>query len=242
MGFGNLITKAVASVAAKITDSGSASVCELGNQRLKNSKARNEIYKQMDIVPPTSMGSTKEWYQSMGFANYLAIDVNTERDAVAMDLNLDIVQTYDFRQQFDLVTNNGTSEHVFNQHTIFLNCHNLCRVGGYMIHVLPFYRWTDHGFYNYHPNLFACLSNANQYDLQALWIATNDTAHLHELDTKNLSRNKGYRETLKLDSWERDPSVVAIMRKTVDTEFRTPMQHLYAGENITSPEIAERYQ
>ena len=36
--------------------------------------------------------------------------------------------------------------------------------------------------------------------------------------------------------------VVAIMQKVNDNEFEMPQQHLYAGENITSDEIANRYK
>ena len=39
---------------------------------------------------------------------------NTDMDAVAMDLNTDISKQYNWTEKFDLVTNNGTGEHVFN--------------------------------------------------------------------------------------------------------------------------------
>lgn len=242
MGFHNLASEAVAEAAAELLPHG-PSVVELGNQTLKNSKARGHIYQRFGIEPPThELTSTKDWYLSLGFKRYLAIDVNTERDAVAMDLNLDIRSHYNFTEQFDLVTNNGTGEHVFNQYQVFKNMHDLCRVGGFMVHVLPFYRWVDHGFFNYNPNLFACLAHANRYELRGLWIGTNDTAILHKLDPNNLSRQKGYRTTLALDSWDKDPTVVAIMKKQHEDHFRVPIQYMYGGENITSDEIAERYR
>lgn len=242
MGFSNLITKAVATVAPQITARTNPSVCELGNQTLKNSKARAEVYQQLGIAPATDLTSTRDWYLSIGFDQYLAIDVNTERHAVAMDLNVDIVQHYSFDQQFDLVTNNGTGEHVFNQYMLFRNAHNLCKPGGFMIHVLPFYRWVDHGFFNYHPNLFPCLANQNSYDLLELWIASSDTQYLHRLDVKNLSRNKGYRGKLNLDSWDSDPMVAAVFHKLHDRPFETPIQNLYGGSNITDESISGRYR
>lgn len=242
MGFHNLASQAVAEAAQHLLP-GSPTVVELGNQTLKNSKARGEIYQRFGIAPPTGdLTSTKDWYFSLGFSKYLAIDVNTERDAVAMDLNLDLVTHYQWTEQFDLVTNNGTGEHVFNQYAVFKNCHNLCKINGFMVHMLPFYRWVDHGFYNYNPNLFACLAHANSYDLQALWIASNDTAIVHKLNPKNLSRQKAYRQNLALDSWEKDPTVVAVMKKVYDRDFKVPIQYMYGGANISSDEIAERYQ
>ena len=242
MGFSNLITRAVGSVAKEIRTKSDPSVCELGNQTLKNSKARADVYQQLGITPTNDLTSTKDWYQSIGFAQYLAIDVNTERDAVAMDLNVDIPKTYNFHEQFDLVTNNGTGEHVFNQYMVFKNAHDLCRVGGFMIHVLPFYRWVDHGFFNYNPNLFPCLANQNGYELRELWIASSDTQYLHKLDVNNLGRNKGWRSKLDLDSWDSDPMVAAVFRKVHDRAFEIPIQHLYGGDNISDQGIASNYK
>jgi SAM-dependent methyltransferase len=241
MGFSNLITNAVDTVLPDLRQR-SPRVIELGNQTLKNNKARNTIYAKYGITPPGKIDSTKDWYLSVGFSSYLAVDVNTERDAVAFDLNLDISKEYDFTEQFDLVTNNGTGEHVFNQYMVFKNAHDLCRVGGYMIHVLPFYRWVDHGFYSYHPNLFPCLANQNNYELLHLWIATSDADTVCKLDVNNLSRHKGYRDEFNLDTWKRDPMVAAVMKKTVDKKFESPIQYLYGGDNISSDEIGDRYR
>lgn len=240
MGFSNLITRAVATVIPQFVRR--PSVCELGNQTLKNSKARQEIYKSLGINPPAELHSTRDWYLSVGFERYTAIDVNTERDAIAMDLNFDLQDHYGFREQFDLVTNNGTGEHVFNQYQVFRNAHNLCRPGGFMIHVLPFYRWVDHGFFNYNPNLFPCLAHQNGYELQELWIASSDTANLVRLDPRNLKRKKGYREDFDLDSWPDDPMIAAVMRRVTDRPFETPIQNLYGGANISDPSIGDRYR
>ena len=242
MGFSNLITKAVATVVPELLTQKKPTVVELGNQTLKNSKSRGEVYTALGIKSPQELANTKDWYLSLGFSRYLAIDVNTERDAVAMDLNVDIPQTYGFREQFDLVTNNGTGEHVFNQYMVFKNAHDLCRVGGFMIHVLPFYRWVDHGFFNYNPNLFPCLANQNGYELRELWIASSDAHSLHKLDVNNLGRNKGYRGKLDLDSWESDPMVAAVFRKVKDAPFEIPIQHMYGGENISDDGIAGNYR
>ena len=242
MGFNHLITKAVGAVAAELVKRDQPTVVELGNQRLKNSKSRGELYNQLGIKPPSELAGTKDWYLSLGFGRYLAIDVNTERDAVAMDLNVDIPKTYNFHDQFDLVTNNGTGEHVFNQYMVFKNAHDLCKVNGFMIHVLPFYRWVDHGFFNYHPNLFPCLANQNGYELLELWIGSSDAQYLHKLDVNNLGRNKGYRGKLELDTWESDAMVAAIFRKVKDAPFEIPIQHMYGGENISDDGIAGNYR
>ena len=210
MGFHNLITHAVDTVR---NDLGlTPTVCELGNQTLKNAKQRRSIYKRLGLkgVEPASV---REWYLSMGFSDYTAIDVNEQRDAVAMDLNLNLYTHYDYDEQFDLVTNNGTGEHVFNQLSLFENTHNLTRPGGCMIHCLPCYRWIDHGFYNYNPNLFTALATANNYRVSHLWLAQNNMDQLTELDPTILHRQTEMRRETGIDTWERDVTVVAILWK-----------------------------
>jgi hypothetical protein len=238
MGFHNLITHSVDTIR---NDLGlHPTVCELGNQTLKNAKQRRSIYKRLGLkgVEPATV---KEWYLSIGFKNYTAIDVNEERDSIAMDLNLNLNDYYNFTEQFDLVTNNGTGEHVFNQLTLFENTHNLTRTGGCMIHCLPCYRWVDHGFYNYNPNLFTALATANDYKVSHLWLAQNNMEQLFALDPNILYRQTDLRRESNIDSWERDVTVVAISWKNTSNKFRMPIQELYGDDNISSVEIQERY-
>jgi len=238
MGFHNLITHSIDNILHELP--ADPTVCELGNQTLKNAKQRRTIYKRLKIkgVEPETV---KQWYQSVGFSNYVAIDVNDEKDAIEMDLNLDLQSSYNYYDTFDLVTNNGTGEHCFNQYSVFSNVHNLTKTKGYMIHALPFYRWVDHGFYNYNPNLFICLAKANQYKIVKIMIGQNDAERLETIDHTRLDRYDGYRKDFDLDSWPKDPTVVAILQKTNDLDFVMPMQHLYDGDNITSQEIKDRY-
>ncbi len=89
-----------------------------------------------------------------------------------MDLNKDLEAEYQFHEQFDVVTNNGTGEHVFDQAAVYRNAHKLTRAGGLMVHVMPFVNYVNHGFYSFHPNLYHALAVANGYDVVGLGIAT----------------------------------------------------------------------
>lgn len=130
-----------------------ASVCEFGNQR--------------NTAEPGI--SVKEWYLDLGFWKYVALDMNTEKDAEIIDLNRP-VREQGLKSEFEMVTNNGTSEHIWNQHQVFENAHELCAVGGVMLHCLPFGPWTNHGFFNYNPVVFRDLAAANQYEVPFFWI------------------------------------------------------------------------
>lgn len=117
--------------------------------------------------------STQDFYRALGLARYCAIDVNARYGSLVMDLNRDLASHYDFRERFDLVTNNGTSEHVFNQAGVFANAHALCSPRGVMLHVLPFFNYLNHGFFSYNPILFHDLAAANGYEVCRLSIASN---------------------------------------------------------------------
>jgi len=111
---------------------------------------------------------TASYYRGLGFKRYESIDVNARYGSMIMDLNVDLREAYGFSQTFDLCTNNGTGEHVFNQATVFRNMHQLTRPGGVMLFVLPFYNWMNHGFFNFNPLLFTDLAAANRYEVVRL--------------------------------------------------------------------------
>ena len=141
MSFTILLTIALDYILMEVTCNGKckSAVVELGNQRLKNKKSRAKMYNKLQTTGTLGLSTTKDFFLDIWFRSYLAIDVNTDMDAVALDLNMDLEKHYGFKEKFDLVTNNGTGEHVFNQYMVFKNVHNLCQVKGFMIHVLPFY-------------------------------------------------------------------------------------------------------
>ena len=139
MTFNPMMEKCVRSLPVK------RSVCEFGNQTYTGTG---------------EFSSTKVFYESLGYDEYVAIDRNTKMDAVVLDLNKEICW-----KLFDLVTNNGTGEHIFSQESVFRNAHALCREEGIMLHVLPFSPWINHGFYNYNPILFRDLAKANDYEI-----------------------------------------------------------------------------
>ncbi len=70
-------------------------------------------------------GCTADYYRALGFASYDAIDVNSRYGSLVMDLNVDLRERCGFERTFDLVTNNGTGEHIFNQYAVFKNMHQL---------------------------------------------------------------------------------------------------------------------
>jgi len=64
-----------------------------------------------------------------------------------------------------MVTNFGTTEHVFNIGQSFASIHRLLKVGGLQLHTLPGYGAIDHGFYNIHPCAYLDMARANHYEI-----------------------------------------------------------------------------
>ena len=118
-------------------------MCEFGNQHLLE----------------FATGSAKTYFERLG-VDHTSYDLNGEDGALAVDLAIPL----DVSDSFDVVTNFGTCEHIPEIYTAFLNAHNLCRVGGLMVHAMPHVgHWPGHGFYTFTPEFFLKLAEAACY-------------------------------------------------------------------------------
>ena len=89
----------------------------------------------------------------------IAIDLGCQTPSIIID---NIIK---FLQKNNLVINNGTGEHIFNQYSFFKNFHNLTKKNGFMLNILPFIDWINHGFYNFNPIIFADMAASNNYEI-----------------------------------------------------------------------------
>lgn len=182
-----------------------ARVIEFGNQR---------------FTAGTDFPSTQAFYESLGL-EYFALDVNENMGAVICDLN-----KTGHPHRAELVTNNGTSEHIFDQRAVFQNAHEMSE--GLMIHVLPFTPWLNHGFYNYNPILFRDLAAANDYEIVLTAIA-NRWAEFIELGEWGFIEKH---PTLLIQAVQNlrprgEVFIVSVLKKTTDREFAFPFQGKY---------------
>lgn len=106
--------------------------------------------------------SQRDFYSIFGAASYRSIDLGDPRADFSLDLNLPVPSS---TGTYDVVTNFGTTEHVFNISQTFANIHALLDVGGIQIHTLPAYGYIDHGFYNVHPSVYLDMARVNAYDI-----------------------------------------------------------------------------
>lgn len=132
------------------------SVCELGSQNLYDKH----------YTPPKY---ASEWYESKGI-EYQCIDLNGENNAWQWDLS----KKRDPSNEYDLVTDFGTSEHVGRKGSFyergFYNClrtkHLLCKMGGIIISENPKTgNWPGHGFQYYTQDFYLDLANSGAIEV-----------------------------------------------------------------------------
>ncbi len=213
----------------------------ISNILKQNLNLNNNQKKNLDNLKNKKSFSTKDFFYSIGFEDYKSIDINGEYESFQFDLNKNISKTYDFNQTYDLVINNGTGEHVFNQYALFLNFHNLTKIDGIMLNILPFIDWINHGFYNFNPIFFADLAASNNYGIEKISLANRDGAEL-KLNTSDYSimfeQIKPHRNDSKFGNMieiaktkiGKNIILVVVLKKISDDKFKIPLQGKYLSD------------
>ena len=200
-----------------------------------------EIKSNIEQLIKKGKFSTKEYFNAINFHDYSSIDINGAYESYNFDLNLNIKEDYNFNKKFDLVINNGTSEHIFNQSNFFLNFHNLTQVNGLMLNIVPFIDWINHGFYNYNPIFFADLAAANGYEILKICLGNRNAAILN-IDKKfqktffdQIKPNNDNSEFKNIISLARSKLgeniiLVVILKKINEEIFKSPLQGKYLDD------------
>lgn len=125
------------------------SVCELGDQW---------------ITHETPHRLASAFYKELGAKYYESIDGNG-RGTITYDLNTKWTQTLG---PFDLVTDFGTGEHIFNQAQVWRTLHELTKKDGYIVFDRPTSGYPGHCFYHIQETLLTDLAAANDYQVVRL--------------------------------------------------------------------------
>jgi cyclopropane fatty-acyl-phospholipid synthase-like methyltransferase len=147
--------------------------------------AARDLYRKLGLKPPARVcdlgsqemsqglgGSAKDWMEHQGF-EYTSIDFDGKFGALKLDLNE--ITAHDLYEMhvntnFDIVTNHGTTEHIFNQANVFELMHYLTKNGGIMIHAVPTPKFgPSHGFYFYDETIFDDLAYTNNYQILEMY-------------------------------------------------------------------------
>jgi len=123
-------------------------VCELGDQWITDS---------------TPHRLAKEFYKEIGCSHYESIDGNG-RGTRTWDLNGPLPRL----GQFDLVTDFGTGEHIFNQYQVWRSIHYLTKRFGYLVWDRPSQGYKGHCFYLADECVYRDSAAANEWDIVTL--------------------------------------------------------------------------
>jgi SAM-dependent methyltransferase len=116
----------------------------------------------LDNWPAQPRCSARYFYEMLGAKQYRCMDLNQEFGAIAHDLNLPFTDE-SFYNQFDLVTDHGACEHVFNIAETYRTMHRLCKPGG-MISIMQGV-YGGNGYFNFDMSFFEGMAAANDYKI-----------------------------------------------------------------------------
>lgn len=192
MGIGLVNQALLRDVAAKLPPG--FSVCELGDQLIyvspfKGRGKRGQPKQRWNRAP------AEPFWRGLGCGRYETVDANGKASILA-DLNRPLDP---FPGTFDVVTNYGTAEHVFNLAQVWATIHDLAKPGGWIATEQPTQGHVDHGFVCVQPTMIRDMAAANGWVIE----------HFEVADTP------------------RGQVIRAIMRKTADAAFAYPTQGRY---------------
>tara|TARA_A100001015_G_scaffold287219_1_gene356753 strand:- start:584 stop:1432 length:849 start_codon:yes stop_codon:yes gene_type:complete len=182
--------------------------------------------------------STYDFFKSLNYKDYKSIDINGALGSYNYDLNFIIKDKYNFQEQYDLVINNGTGEHIFNQYSFFKNFHNLTKKNGFMLNILPFIDWINHGFYNFNPIIFADMAASNNYEVIKISLANRWGSEIELKKEEQLvffdqikpnDNNSNFGKIINIAKDKLGPNIIikVILKKNRDSSFQTPLQGKY---------------
>jgi SAM-dependent methyltransferase len=193
-----------------------------------DAQLREELHQRMVTIlcgesPYQSWDLVKLFFKAcLDYKKYTAIDFHGTPDARKLDLNYPL----DLGEQFDILVNAGTAEHIFDVGQFFRTAHEVTRPGGLMVHVMPYRGWLEHGFYSFNSTFYWDLAAANGY-----------TMLLHayaELKPPRFIELNGREQIMELalsGQLGKNATLYAVLKKAdVPGAFRVPIQHVYARE------------
>src|SRR5271157_5492751 len=112
--------------------------------------------------------SRETLFGSIGFKQVSALDYSDFENAeYIFDLNSpDLPEG--LWEQFDVIINHGTMEHVFHIPNCLANIYKMLKIGGRVIHSSPSSNFIDHGFYMFSPTFFQDYYEANKWTIHTI--------------------------------------------------------------------------
>jgi hypothetical protein len=180
----------------------------------------------IDCIFNENSGYADAFLRCLGAKDVHSFDNSDYEGATHLhDMNQEIPEC--FRQQYSVVVDSGSLEHVFNFPGAIKNCMELVRVGGHYVGITPANNLMGHGFYQFSPELFfSVFTPRNGYELISA-IVFEDTAKAKWFSVKSPA-SVGGRVTLT----NSNPVYLLVVAKRLEnvTPFRSmPQQSDYVA-------------
>jgi hypothetical protein len=176
--------------------------------------------------------TARELFDDYGLGPVTALDVGAHEGAeIIFDLN-EPEPPPGTRQQFGLIVNGGTLEHVFHVPNALANLNCMIKPGGVILHVLPCNNWVDHGFYQFSPTLMFDYYGALQFDVlesvMMIFDPRRNNGHLWEIRAAPAGLY-GAGGCGSLDD-RAYLHTIMVRRGTAECARAAPIQSIYAGK------------
>jgi len=107
---------------------------------------------------------SKDFFTGIGY-DHTSIDLNELHYSIPKDLSAPIK----WKEQYDIVTDFGTSEHVTDLYNALKNAYNACKLDGIVIHENPKTgHWLNHGIHYFSQEFWQELSKLAGYEILEL--------------------------------------------------------------------------
>jgi hypothetical protein len=211
---------------------GVRSVMDLGSQELQLPRERffgllasgGPPYNPGDFEPWSwpdfPRCSTRPFYRLLGLDKFDYIDLNGEHGALKIDLNAPL-RDESLIGSYDLVTDYGTNEQVFNVAEAYRTMHRLAKVGGLLVNVQAVFR--GNGYFLYDCSFFEELAQANGYEIlfSSHIVTVPGEDGPPDIDEFHIPASVALLDVI---DWSRvnHISICYVFRKVLDAEFSVP--------------------
>tara|TARA_B100002051_G_C16744901_1_gene646877 strand:- start:7061 stop:7948 length:888 start_codon:yes stop_codon:yes gene_type:complete len=219
-----------------------SSVCDMGATEIHITKTdlkellsqtKINLSKSIDEIPnidnwpgKNPRTSAKYLYELLSKVNfYKSIDLNGLYHSIKHDLNFPFTDQ-EYLNRFDLVTDFGSCEHVFNVAEAYKTMHKLTKVNGLMIIVQNLY--NGNGYFNFDEGFVRGIAASNSYDIIncSYIIASNEKTSSGTFYEYHIPMSKKLFDVLNLTKI-RSVGICAVFKKKSENQFIYPYQGDY---------------
>ena len=167
--------------------------------------------------------SARSFYRTLGIDEYACLDLGGQQGARVHDLNMPFTDSALYGH-YDLVTDFGNNEHVFNIPETYRTIHRLCRPGGLMTVIQCIY--GGNGYYNFDLSFFEGMAAANGYQILFSSFVINVANAGYHIPLFN--------ELLSVVEWSKGSSELGICyvfkKGDAEEDFKYPYQGMFLAK------------